>query len=163
MDALQRRSLACRGSLGGARWRLELVPFVLPFHLASRFGESAYEAERTSSVGVVPLALLHSLPPWLVPVGFAAASRARLDTSPAPIKFLRSLEALTGARSPSSLGRAHGDEEESTDGEKKERLELPEFFLGKYSEALELAKREGRVVLVGLFSGVHEGDEAFKK
>lgn len=96
---------------------------------------------------------------------------------------MRSLEALTNARSPSTLGErslAQGqastststatspllddlDEPAGADDEDEERRELPEFFIGRYKDALELAKKDARVLLVGLFSGVHEGDEAFKK
>lgn len=44
-----------------------------------------------------------------------------------------------------------------------EEIELPEFHTGGYKEALEQAKRQGRIVLVGLFSDKHQSDAEWKK
>lgn len=97
----------------------------------------------------------------------------------ATLRFVHSLETLTGARSPSTLGSraeeeavttatsslSHGkrDNDQVEQEHEESGKELPEFFVGSYASALELAKREGRVVLVGLFSEAHQGDAEWKK
>lgn len=120
----------------------------------------------------------------------ATARRTReADGLTAAGRFLRELEALTGARSPSSLGgrdrkpappsepspssssaayqegkgtgTGAGEGEGAADG--GGGAELPAFCLGAYADALASAKREGRVLLVGLFSGEHDGDVLFKR
>ncbi|KAL7413742.1 hypothetical protein BDY24DRAFT_370064 [Mrakia frigida] len=131
-------------------------------------------------VRALPPSIRNLLPRSFLPTTLPPSSSSARPKGSATLIFLRSLEALTNARSPSSIGErslasqqgvlsssttallAEDDEEEDgEDGE--ERLVLPEFFIGKYKDALELAKKDARVLLVGLFSGVHQGDEVFKK
>jgi hypothetical protein len=95
----------------------------------------------------------------------------------ATLLFLRQLESLTNARSPSSSSASpsssrsaqidrqgeKGDEEELEKRDGEDPVELPEFFIGKYRDALDQAKKQGKIVLVGLFSSSHESDEQFKK
>lgn len=120
---------------------------------------------------LIPQSVATLLPAFLRPppasIDASGASRRR---EPAALRFLRSLEALTNARSTSSVGArdppesdgapASFDEEQS---DEQEELELPEFHTGGYKEALEQAKRQGRIVLIGLFSDIHQDDAQWKR
>lgn len=123
-----------------------------------------------AAVRALPLSIRNLLPRAILPTTLPpSTSRPK---GPATLIFLRSLEALTNARSPSSIGERSLDPEVSSSSvpllaeeneDDEERPVLPEFFIGRYKDALELAKKDARVLLVGLFSGVHQGDEVFKK
>ncbi|CED83988.1 Predicted regulator of the ubiquitin pathway (contains UAS and UBX domains) [Phaffia rhodozyma] len=126
--------------------------------LVARFLPSAF-------LSMLPLAFLPSVDQF-------RANPSTLPRGPASLRFLRSLEQLTRARSPSSLQYPSSDHDgdevkddsmSAEEDEKDAQAELPEFFIGKYKDALEKAKKEGRIALVGLFSSQHEKDEDFKK
>jgi FAS-associated factor 2 len=121
---------------------------------------------------LIPQPVAALLPTFLTPaqasIDAPGASRRR---EPAALRFLRSLEALTDARSSSSVGARDPPNTNGTDaGASKEQrdsdaeeLELPDFHTGGYKEALEQAKRQGRIVLIGLFSDIHQDDAQWKR
>lgn len=116
----------------------------------------------------LPESLTSLLPDALVPRQAIAPGASTHRRGPAALRFLLSLEDLTNARSPSSVGHRgmpSPDQEKLLDskGEDGEEIELPEFHTGGYKEALEQAKRQGRIVLVGLFSDKHQSDTEWKK
>lgn len=119
---------------------------------------------------LIPHSVAALLPGFLKPAQASINAPTRRREA-AALRFLRSLEALTNARSPSSAGAKESPGAEGVSArsasEKRdsdeEELELPEFHTGGYKEALEQAKRQGRIVLIGLFSDVHRDDAQWKR
>ncbi|BEI85923.1 hypothetical protein CcaverHIS002_0602100 [Cutaneotrichosporon cavernicola] len=114
--------------------------FAWPFSfLASLITSAWYFFIRT----FVPLSLLPHLPRFLLPPPERAPPSGPRDPTTSALRFVRELEALTGA-SPVTGS-------------------LPDFYIGSYRDFLSGVRREGRVGLITLVSSEHDDDPEFKR